>query len=75
MSNLILDTVDGVVAALEREEAVYEASRNALLKNHQDRRKHLRALLDVLRDEAANKKLAKAAKPAAEMEEAEEAET
>ena len=44
-------TVADVEDELKRREAEYEASRKGLLSGWQNERKHLRALLDVLKDQ------------------------
>ena len=51
---LDLHTVAGVEAELENTEADYETGRKILLEAWQKRRKHLRALLEVLKDQAAD---------------------
>ena len=48
-----LQTVAGVEAELQQAEAVYEAARKATLESWQLKRKHLRALLAVLKDQQA----------------------
>ncbi len=46
-----LNTAAGVEAELKRVEAIYEATRKAMLVRWQVRRKHLRALLVVMKDQ------------------------
>lgn len=50
-----LTTVAGVAAELKRQEGAYEVARKAVLAGWQGRRRRLRALLAVLKDQEGEK--------------------